>query len=118
MTKPNPKGVTDIDRYAGAEMRRRRRDAGMTQDALAQKLGLTFQQIQKYERAVNRISIGRAYAIANALNCTVPDLMPPITMFADRPTAPPPVDHKDVASAMQFFALGQKKLEQAMGATA
>jgi transcriptional regulator with XRE-family HTH domain len=49
---------------------------GMTQDALARQVGLTFQQIQKYERGQNRIGAGRLYQLATALDV-------PISFFFD-----------------------------------
>jgi len=49
----------------------RRRVLGMSQQALAEQLGLTFQQIQKYERGSNRVSASKLYEIARALSATV-----------------------------------------------
>jgi transcriptional regulator with XRE-family HTH domain len=48
--------------------------AGMSQDALAQKLGVTFQQIQKYEKGVNRIGAGRLPLIAKIFDVAIGDL--------------------------------------------
>lgn len=56
---------TDI--HVGLRIRMRRREAGMTQEGLAELLGITFQQVQKYERGANRVSASRLQAIANAL---------------------------------------------------
>ncbi|HCX11982.1 MAG TPA: hypothetical protein DHU81_16930, partial [Hyphomonas sp.] len=49
---PSPQDVrkpTDADRFIGRQVRQARREVGMTQEALSEKLGLTFQQVQKYE---------------------------------------------------------------------
>ena len=61
-----------VDRHVGARVRRRRRALGMSQDDLAVAVGLTFQQIQKYERGSNRISASKLFMIAHALQATVP----------------------------------------------
>jgi len=45
-----PKSATAVDAYIGARMRERRHEPGLSQDDLAKTLGITFQQIQKYER--------------------------------------------------------------------
>ena len=64
---PNP-----IDVHVGDRIRRRRRALGISQDRLADQLGLTFQQVQKYERGANRVSASKLYQIAVALQATIP----------------------------------------------
>lgn len=64
-------GALSIDRYIGERIRRRRTMLGMTQDDLAAALGVSYQQIQKYETAANRISAGRLYAIAQRLGVEI-----------------------------------------------
>lgn len=61
------KQPTDIDRYVGMQVRAARRELKLTQDALGKLLDITFQQVQKYERGVNRISSGKLYEIASVL---------------------------------------------------
>ena len=58
---------SDADRYAGRRLRKARHEAGLTQGALAHRLGITFQQIQKYETGQSRLSAGRLRDIAIAL---------------------------------------------------
>ena len=58
---------TEADRYVGQQMRQARRELGLTQDALASLLGVTFQQIQKYEAGHSRLSAGRLRDVAIAL---------------------------------------------------
>ena len=58
---------TDADRFVGQQMRQARRQLGLTQDGLAALLGVTFQQIQKYEAGHSRMSAGRLLEIAQAL---------------------------------------------------
>ncbi len=64
-----------MDIALGAAVRIRRRSLGISQEALAEKCGVSFQQIQKYENGANRISFSRLVQIARALQCRVVDLM-------------------------------------------
>lgn len=59
--------ASDIDVYVGTKMRRRREALGISQGRLGRHLGLTFSQIQKYEKGTNRIGAGRLYQIASFL---------------------------------------------------
>lgn len=58
---------TDADRFVGQRLRQGRRELGLTQEGLAALLGVTFQQIQKYEAGHSRLSAGRLLEIAQAL---------------------------------------------------
>ncbi len=62
----------DVDIHVGARIRMRRRFLGLTQQQLAEQLGLTFQQVQKYERGANRVSASKLYEISRALQTPVP----------------------------------------------
>ncbi len=57
-----------IDVHVGSRVRLRRTMLGMSQDKLGEALGLTFQQIQKYEKGVNRIGASRLFEISKILN--------------------------------------------------
>ncbi|HEX4768904.1 MAG TPA: helix-turn-helix domain-containing protein [Lichenihabitans sp.] len=72
---PNP-----IDRHVGSRVRMRRVLIGMSQEKLGGALGLTFQQVQKYEKGTNRIGASRLQQIAGILN------VPPAFFFDDMPT--------------------------------
>ncbi|RMH46034.1 MAG: XRE family transcriptional regulator [Alphaproteobacteria bacterium] len=63
---PNP-----VDVHVGRRLKMRRMMIGMSQEKLGNELGLTFQQIQKYEKGVNRIGASRLYDIARALGVSV-----------------------------------------------
>ena len=54
-----PKRTNAVDRVIGARVRARRASLGMSQERLGEALGITFQQVQKYERGANRISASR-----------------------------------------------------------
>ncbi len=70
-----------IDAHVGARLRMRRTLLGMNQTALGDTLGLSFQQVQKYERGTNRISASRLFALCGVLDVTVE------YFFDDMPTA-------------------------------
>ena len=61
----------EVDRYVGARIRERRIMLGLTQQQLADMIGVTYQQAHKYERGINRIAAGRLYDIAQALGVTI-----------------------------------------------
>lgn len=58
-----------IDAYVGQKIKERRTLVGVSQTELANHLGITFQQVQKYEKGSNRVSASRLYEIAQILDC-------------------------------------------------
>ena len=64
--RPNP-----IDVHVGSRVRFRRMLLGMSQEKLGEKLGLTFQQVQKYEKGINRIGASRLFDLAQVLGVSV-----------------------------------------------
>lgn len=72
----NPSRSTTIDQQVGQRLRLQRQAMGWTQTDLGARLGVTFQQVQKYENGANRISAGRLFQMAKILNV-------PITAFFD-----------------------------------
>ena len=63
--------TNDIDRHLGKRLRQRSRTLGLTQQQIAEAVGVRFQQIQKYECGANRVSAARLYRIAGALEVPV-----------------------------------------------
>jgi transcriptional regulator with XRE-family HTH domain len=63
---PNP-----VDIYVGERLKKRRKLLGLTQTELADMLGLSFQQIVKYEKATNRISASRLVDLSNVLEVSI-----------------------------------------------
>jgi transcriptional regulator with XRE-family HTH domain len=63
--------ANSIDLHVGRRLRRRRRLMGMTQQQLADMVGIRFQQIQKYECGANRITASRLFELASALSIAV-----------------------------------------------
>lgn len=76
--KRKTKGTPDnVDVHVGQRLRVRRSLLGMSQEKLAEAIGITFQQIQKYERGTNRVSAGRLYQFSKILGV-------PIAYFYDQ----------------------------------
>jgi transcriptional regulator with XRE-family HTH domain len=74
--KVNPNRVArpraaDIDRYVGFRLRERRVQLGITQQQMAELIGVTYQQAHKYEKGMNRLASARLYAVARALGVEV-----------------------------------------------
>lgn len=63
--------ANDTDRHVGARIRERRIMLGLSQQQMADLIGVTYQQAHKYERGINRISAGRLYEIAQVLGVPV-----------------------------------------------
>jgi transcriptional regulator with XRE-family HTH domain len=63
----NDQETHEIEQHVGRRIRERRTSLGLTQQQLANMIGVTYQQAHKYERGINRISAGRLYEIAGAL---------------------------------------------------
>lgn len=69
--KPSPRSPDPVDVHIGRRLRLRRTVLGMRQDELARSVGITFQQLQKYETGENRVSASRLYQLAEELDTTV-----------------------------------------------
>ena len=74
-------GISPIDVHVGARVRMRRTLLGMTQTSLGDALGVSFQQMQKYERGANRVSASRLFALSRVFDVPVEHF------FDDMPTA-------------------------------
>jgi transcriptional regulator with XRE-family HTH domain len=99
-------GPHPIDLHVGLRLRMRRKEMRITQERLAETLGLTFQQVQKYERGANRISASRLWEIARMLNA-------PISYFFEGLASPDDPDAPPVSSTAQQFLMGDEGLELA-----
>jgi len=73
MAEVSTKAPDPMDIALGAAVRIRRRTIGMSQEALAEQCGVSFQQIQKYESGANRIAASRLWKIAQALEVPLMD---------------------------------------------
>lgn len=88
---PNP-----IDVHVGARLRERRMTLSISQERLGEKLGLTFQQVQKYEKGVNRIGASRLFQISQILDT-------PVQFFFDGAPAPNGEARSDTPAIMNFL---------------
>lgn len=87
--------ASEVDRLVGDRIRRRRILMGLTQDQLGESLGISYQQIQKYETGANRVSAGRLYLIAARLEVSPGWFFDPV---------------KSAASSEDFDELGSSRL--------
>ncbi|MGD2024942.1 MAG: helix-turn-helix domain-containing protein [Methyloceanibacter sp.] len=81
--KPNP-----IDAHVGSRVRLRRMLMGMSQERLGESMGLTFQQVQKYEKGANRIGASRLHHIAKILDVPVGYFFDEAPVVEERSTTP------------------------------
>lgn len=72
--KAQRKPVQAVDAEVGSRIRLRRKLVGMSQDTLAKSIGVTFQQVQKYEKGANRIGSSRLHQIAGILGTSIASL--------------------------------------------
>lgn len=71
LTSAGHEAIDPIDRHVGRRLKLRRALMGLSQERLGLLLGVTFQQVQKYERGANRIGAGRLWQLARILNVPV-----------------------------------------------
>ena len=95
------KATTSIDKEIGRRLRDRRMAIGMSQERLGDLHGLTFQQIQKYEKGANRISASRLTEVARVLGV-------PITSFFDEEGAVPVPVEADLAARLMGTRRGRE----------
>ncbi|WP_273723822.1 helix-turn-helix domain-containing protein [Bartonella sp. AU18XJBT] len=90
----------NIDLFIGKKIRLKRKMLKMSQTTLGHALGVTFQQIQKYEKGLNRVSAGRLKEISDILN------VPVSFFYADIITKQqPPYHHDEIASSTEEYLL-------------
>jgi transcriptional regulator with XRE-family HTH domain len=78
----------NIDKIVGDNLRALRLRRGMSQSSLADQIGITFQQVQKYEKGSNRISAGRLYRIAKLFNVPIASLYDGLEGVSGKGTSP------------------------------
>ena len=103
----------DADRHVGARMRERRIMLGLSQQQMAELIGVTYQQAHKYEKGVNRIAAGRLSSIAQALGV-------PVGYFFDGLTTIPgavqasPQQHLMLELTRNFMAISDRRQQEAI----
>ena len=103
----------DVDRHVGARLRERRIMLGLTQQELAELIGVTYQQAHKYEKGINRIAAGRLSVIARALGVE-------IDYFYDGLTSTPgavkttPQQRQMLELTRNFMAISDRRQQEAI----
>ena len=87
--QPNP-----VDVHVGSRIAHHRKAAGLSQEKLGQQLGVTFQQVQKYEKGMNRVGASRLHALSKALG------VPVSALFAGLEQSTPKVGANDTLTAL------------------
>ena len=102
--------MQDVDRHVARRIRGRRLELGLTQQQLAELVGVTYQQAHKYEKGDNRVAVGRLYLIARALD------VEPAHFFeglgAERPAEPS--RRMTLELARDFVALPSRRHQEAI----
>ena len=115
----NPRGRArpqDIDRHVGNRMRERRIMLGLTQQQMAELIGVTYQQAHKYEKGINRIAAGRLHSVARALGVEVGFFFEGLD--DDEPFQPTPQQRMLLELARNFISLSNRRHQEAICALA
>jgi len=115
-TRPSAR-ASAADRHVGSRIRERRIMLGLSQQQLAQMIGVTYQQAHKYERGLNRISAGRLFEIALVLKVPVSWFFEGLRSEA-RATDMPPRQRMCLELARNFAAIDNEKHQEALSAMA
>lgn len=117
-TEPRPSARANAaDRHVGSRIRERRVMLGLSQQQLAQMIGVTYQQAHKYERGLNRISAGRLYEIAQVLSVPVSWFFEGLSAEA-APGDMSPRQRMCLELARNFAAIDNEKHQEALSAMA
>ena len=114
---PGRSRAQDIDRYVGARMRERRIMLGLTQQQMAELIGVTYQQAHKYETGINRISAGRLYQIAQALGVEISyffEEFDPEKRTRPKPSEMMPQQRMLLELARNFASINNRKHQDAL----
>jgi len=108
----------DVDRYVSLRIRQRRIMLGLTQQQMAELIGVTYQQAHKYETGINRISAGRLYQIARALGVNISyffeDVDPGSGAAVSRAQEMMPQQRMLLELARNFAAIKSRKHQEAI----
>lgn len=109
---PGRSRAQDIDRHVGARMRERRIMLGLTQQQMAELIGVTYQQAHKYEKGINRIAAGRLFTIAKALGVDVSYFFD--GMSEESSFRPSPQQRMLLELARNFISLPSRRHQEAL----
>jgi transcriptional regulator with XRE-family HTH domain len=102
------KNANPVDAQVGSRVRLRRMLIGMSQERLGELLGLTFQQVQKYEKGVNRIGAGRLFDVARILGVPIDYFYENVSSnlsgrgFSENDTSPPVMEFVSSGEGLQL----------------
>jgi transcriptional regulator with XRE-family HTH domain len=117
MVKTSNKTATKVDKLIGETIRVQRLSKGLTQQELGSKLGVTFQQIQKYEKGTNRVGSGRLYQIAEIFEVPV-NIFFNVDKASGSKRGPSPFDLLDDPLSVQmlheFLRVGDKNTRRSL----
>jgi transcriptional regulator with XRE-family HTH domain len=113
---PGRSRAQDVDRHVGARMRERRIMLGLTQQQMAELIGVTYQQAHKYEKGINRIAAGRLHNIAQALGVDVGYFFEGLN--SDRAFRATPQQRMLLELARNFISIPERRHQEAMCALA
>ena len=94
--------MSAIDTLVGQRIKARRQALNMTQSQLADQIGVTFQQVQKYENGSNRVSAARLYEIANVFDVSITFFFETVTQDENGATTDPLSDKASI-EVMELF---------------
>jgi transcriptional regulator with XRE-family HTH domain len=117
-SKPAPRRsrAQDVDRRVGMRMRERRVMLGLTQQQMAELIGVTYQQAHKYEKGINRIAAGRLYNIAQALSVDVSYFFE--GLGSDKPSSITPQQRMLLELARNFIGISERRHQDAISSLA
>jgi len=102
----------DVDRFVGMKMRERRIMLGLTQQQMAELIGVTYQQAHKYEKGINRVAAGRLYNIAQALGVDINYFFD--GMESEQQFKPTPQQRLLLELARNFIGMPSRRHQEAM----
>jgi transcriptional regulator with XRE-family HTH domain len=105
--------ASSIDRHVGARIRERRIMLGLSQQQMADMIGVTYQQAHKYERGINRISAGRLYEITRVLNVPITYFFEGLEVAEDDETLNPR-QRMCLELARNFASISNQKHQEAL----
>jgi transcriptional regulator with XRE-family HTH domain len=106
--------VQEMDRYVGRRMRERRILLGLTQQQLAELIGVTYQQAHKYENGLNRIAAGRLSGIAQALGVPIIYFFDGLTTTAGAAVKVSPQQRRLLELTRHFVAITDRRQQEAI----
>jgi transcriptional regulator with XRE-family HTH domain len=105
---------SDVDQHVGRRIRECRIMRGLTQQQMAELIGITYQQAHKYEKGMNRVSIGRLYVIAQALDVEPSYFFEGLNPATSSPSAPTDRQRAMLELARNFVHMPNRRHQTAI----